>query len=298
MLSIGVDVFGGDNAPQAVLEGIVNVLPELPEYCSLHLYGPQESCGSLKDQYAQIELTPTSEYIGMSEHAVKALMQKPNSSLALGLRDLAQNKTQAFASAGHSGALMVGALQILGLQEHVLRPAVATFLPTLSGDEHLLIDVGANADCKPEQLLDFAHLGVQYLKSLAKEAPVVLLNTGTEPGKGRILHQNTYKLLKEDPKLHFEGNLEIRNLYHGPAKIIVTDGFTGNMVLKQTEAFYELTRSRDLQDDYLSSLNYENYGATPILGVKGKVMLAHGASSVRAIQNMILASARFAQANF
>jgi glycerol-3-phosphate acyltransferase PlsX len=299
MLTIGIDLFGGDHAPQAVLQGLAEALPYLPENCQVHLFGNREDAKNLAAAHPQISLTHTTDFIGMDEHPIKALQAKPENAMSLGLQALAKQQIQVFASAGHTGALMVSALQILGLQAGVKRPAVASFIPTLAGGAHLVIDVGANTDSKSENLVESARLGSVYFSRHTgqKQPPVYLLNTGKEASKGRQMHQTAYALLQEREDLRFCGNLEVRALYTAPAAVLVTDGYTGNIVLKQTEAFFQLAQARHINDEFIKTLNYENYGGSPILGLNGQVVVGHGASNATALKNMILTSATLAKAN-
>lgn len=299
MLTIGIDLFGGDHAPHAVLQGLAEALPHLPQNCQLHLFGNQHDAKSLAETHGQISFSHTTDFIGMGEHPVKALLAKPKNTLSLGLQALAEKKIQIFASAGHTGALMAAATQIVGLKSGIKRPAVAAFIPTLAGGAHLLLDVGATADSKAENIVESALLGAAYFRRYTgqKQPLIYLLNTGEEPNKGRQMHQAAYSFLKEKKELRFCGNLEIRSLYTAPAAVIVTDGYTGNMVLKQTEAFFQLAQARQINDEFLNTLNYENYGGSPLLGLNGQVVAGHGASKATAIKNMVLTSAALAKAN-
>jgi glycerol-3-phosphate acyltransferase PlsX len=296
MTKVGIDIRGGDHAPHAILEGLHRALPELKASTQVYLYGLVEDLQNLPTSCVAV---PCPTWIGMEEHPVKAFQQKPQSTLVQGFKDLAQGKIDSFASAGHSGALMVGAMQVLGVIKGFSRPAVISLFPKLDGGQTVVLDVGINVDAKAEQFIEFARLGTAYAQSVLgiKNPRVALLNTGTEASKGNILYQKAHQLLLASTK-GFVGNIEARDLYNPEADVLVCDGFTGNMVLKQTEAFFSLSEELKLKHSFLEGLNYEKHGASPVLGVQGKVLLAHGASGPEAIKNMILSSESFALASF
>lgn len=303
MINIGIDIMGGDKAPEVTLEGSAKVLPELGKDTRLYLIGPQQLINDFLEANGladsdQIVVVDAQEAIGMDEHPVKALQQKKNSSLAVGFGLLAHQKIQGFASAGNSGAVMVGALNALKPIEGVMRPCVVSAFPQKGDGHNILVDVGINVDAKPEMLLQFAKLGEVYSRLVyGVESPRVgLLNTGEEEGKGSLLYQKAHEILKNSKDITFVGNLEARDFYENRADVTVCDGFTGNVFLKQAEAFYNLLQFRDIKDPFLDKFNYERYGGTPILGVNGNVILGHGVSGPTAIANMILATEKVAQA--
>lgn len=296
MVRIGIDIRGGDGAPEVVWEGLNLALPELRGDTEVHLFGlDSDRAKSPKQAFFH----QCRESIEMGEHPVKALQQKPDASLSRGIAALAQGKIDSFATAGHSGALMVASMQILGLEEGISRPAVVSLFPRLDGGQTVVLDVGINVDVKAEQFLEFAKLGASYARAvLGIEKPKIgLLNTGSEESKGNVLYQRAHQLLKEDVG-NFKGNLEARDFFQSDIDVLLCDGFTGNIILKQTESFYTLSKSIGLSHDFLNRLDYENYGASPIMGVRGKVLLAHGASGPKAIKNMILSAESIALANF
>jgi glycerol-3-phosphate acyltransferase PlsX len=173
-----------------------------------------------------------------------------------------------------------------------MRPAISAIMPKLKGGFKILLDAGANADCKPENLLQFAILGSLYAKHVyhIDDPQVGLMNLGEEPEKGSILTQATYPLLNESQLINFFGNIEGRDLFNDKADVVVCDGFTGNVMLKLAESFYVLTLKKGLKDEFFDRFNYEQYGGSPILGVNAPVMIGHGISSPEAIKNMILLS--------
>lgn len=295
---------GGDFAPLTTLGGVDLALPRLKDSAELYLIGDISVIKShfQKSGHNSMEgfkVIPASEVIAMDEHPVKALQQKTDSSLSVGFSLLASKKIDVFASAGHSGAVMVGALQSVKQIEGVIRPCVASAFPMPAGTKNILLDVGINVDCKPEMLVQFAKLGAVYARRVfnVNNPRVALLNTGSEESKGSLLYQKAHELLKNDDSINFTGNLEPREFFEGSADVTVCDGFTGNIILKQTEGFYKLLQQRKIEDDYLSLFNYEEYGGTPVLGLNGNVILGHGISNEKAICNMILAAESMAHAD-
>ncbi len=297
MTKVGIDLRGGDYAPTAVLEGLEKALPLLQNQTQVHLFGLEEDFQNLPSGNWQSHRC--SEVIGMHEHPVKALQLKGDSTLLRAFKALKMGAIDVLASAGHSGAMMVASMQVLGPIPGISRPAVVSVFPKLNGGKMVVLDVGINVDAKPEQFLEFAKLGKAYAQSVLNiaEPRLALLNTGEESSKGNLLYQKAHSLLREGES-NFGGNLEARYLYDNDFDVILCDGFTGNMVLKQTEAFYNLATKRGISDPFIDRLNYEEYGGSPILGINGNVILAHGASGPEAIKSMILSAESFALANF
>lgn len=299
MVKLGIDLMGGDHAPSAVVDGLAMVQPQLRSDTIIVLYGSAEALAMVGDD-PQIEKVLCSEFIAMDEHPVKALQAKKDSSLVRAFADAASQKISAVASAGHSGAIMVGAMQFLGLVEGISRPLVISVFPKFNNRPLLVLDVGINVDCKAEQFLEFSKIGKLYAEKVlgVSQPKVALLNTGTEKSKGNLLYQKAHGLLAEHSSGSFQGNLEPRDLFDNDIDVLLCDGFTGNIVLKQTEAFFSLSQKLGIEHPFLQQLNYENHGGSPILGVKGNVILAHGASGPTAIKNMILSAESIALANF
>jgi glycerol-3-phosphate acyltransferase PlsX len=225
----------------------------------------------------------------MHEHPTKALKEKPNSSIAIGFHLLATGKTDAFISAGNTGAMMVGSLFIIKAIEGVLRPTIGAYLPRENGHMGWLLDVGINADCKPENLLQFGILGSLFVKYVwnIENPRVALLNLGEEEGKGNILTQATYPLLKNCEDINFVGNIEGRDVFLDKSDVIVCEGFTGNVILKLAESIYDITQRRNIQDEYFDKFHFEQYGGVPVLGVSKPVIIGHGISEGPAFNNMI-----------
>jgi glycerol-3-phosphate acyltransferase PlsX len=236
----------------------------------------------------------------MHDHPTKAITQKPNSSVAKGFELLKNGAIDSFASAGNTGAMLVGAMFSVKTIPGVLRPAIATNVPKLKSGYGILLDVGANADCKPEMLNQFALLGSLYAEHVQGiRAPrVSLLNIGEEEEKGNILTIATYPLLKSNTKINFIGNAEGRDLFTDLADVYVCDGYTGNVVLKLAESFYVVTLKKGFKDEFFDRFNYEQYGGSPILGVNAPVIIGHGISSPEAIKNMVLQSREMITSNF
>jgi glycerol-3-phosphate acyltransferase PlsX len=301
-MKIGVDIMGGDFAPVETINGALLAAAELPPAVRLVLLGDAEAINTgLKKSGAdtgRFDIIPTTEVIGMGEHPTKAIQQKPDSSISVGFHLLKEGKLNAFASAGNTGAMLVGSMFSVKATPGILRPAISTLLPKENGGWGLLLDVGVNADCKPEVLQQFAVLGSLYAKYILRiDSPkVALMSIGEEEEKGNLLVKETHALLKETRDIHFTGNVEGRDLFNDKADVIVCDGFTGNVLLKEAESFYSLIKKRGISDPYFERFNYEDYGGTPILGINSTVIIAHGISKAKAIKNMILLAHEVAEA--
>jgi glycerol-3-phosphate acyltransferase PlsX len=225
----------------------------------------------------------------MAEHPTRAISQKRNSSILVGLKYLAEGGIDAFASAGNTGAAMVGSMYTVKSIEGILRPSLTTLVPKYNGGTGLMLDVGANADVKPDMMVQFGILGSVYAKNvLGIENPKVgLLSIGEEREKGNLLNQAVYPMLEEVQGINFIGNIEGRDLFTERADVIVTDGFTGNIVLKTCEGFFYKLKKRGLQDEFLDRFNFEHYGGTAILGVNKPVIVGHGISKSNTFVNML-----------
>ncbi len=291
-MRIGIDIMGGDFAPLETTRGAILARQEVPAGVEIMLIGDENAIKAImKDEGAdasQFLFHHTTEVIGMGEHPTKAIQQKPMSSLAQGFQLLKENVIQGFASAGNTGAMMVGSMFSVKTIPGILRPTISTLMPQEKGGVTVLLDVGVNADCKPEMLMQFGMLGTLFASAIygIENPRVGLMNIGEEEEKGNILSQQANQLLKAS-SLNFIGNVEGRDLFNDTADVIVCDGFTGNVMLKEAESFYSLIRKRGIKDEYFERFNYENYGGTPILGVNSNVVIAHGISKAVAIKNMI-----------
>jgi len=293
-MKIGIDILGGDFAPDANVSGAILAQKTLPSEATLVLFGDQEQILSCLLKFganpSDFEIVHAPDIITMHDHPTRAIPNKPNSSIAVGFSYLADNRIQAFASTGNTGAMLVGAIYKINTIPGIIRPCITSVLPTISGGNSILLDVGSNADCKADVLYQFGVLGSLYAKNVYNiENPRIgLLNIGEEESKGNLLTLATHKLLKESDEINFVGNIEGRDLFTGIADVIVCDGFTGNVVLKEAEGIYTLMKKRGIKDEYFDRFNYENYGGTPILGVKGNVIIGHGISNDKAVRSMII----------
>jgi glycerol-3-phosphate acyltransferase PlsX len=293
-MKIGLDIMGGDFAPDVNVMGAFLALPNLPEDCRIVFLGDEtiirENIAKHGYDTSLVDIVHTTEVITMADHPARALSQKPTSSIAVGFDMLAAKNLDAFASTGNTGAMLVGSIYKVGTIPGIIRPCITTFTPQLSGANSVLLDVGSNADCKPDVLYQFAILGSLYMKHVhgIENPRVALLNICEEPEKGNILTVATHKLMAASKDFNFIGNLEGRDLFLDKADVVVCDGFTGNVVLKTAEGFYTLLRKRGIKDEYFDRFNYENYGGTPILGVNESVIIGHGISNEIAVKNLIL----------
>jgi glycerol-3-phosphate acyltransferase PlsX len=291
-MNIGIDMMGGDFAPIEAVKGSLQYLSAYPGSANLFCVGDEEQVNALmgSSPHQNITTVHAAQVIGMHEHPTKALKEKQQSSIAIGFYMLATGKIDAFISAGNTGAMLVGALYSIKAIHGIQRPTISTIVPKLNGGTGLLLDVGLNADCKPENLNQFATLGSLYAKTILgiNNPRVGLLNVGEEEGKGNILALSTYPLLKENSKINFIGNVEGRDILVDKADVIVCDGFTGNIVLKMAESIYDIAENRKLEnDEFLGRFHYEKVGGTPVLGVAKPVIIGHGISNATAFFNMI-----------
>lgn len=303
-MNIGIDMMGGDFAPLEAVKGLKLYLSAGTPAASLYLIGDETVVNPLLEEHQvsspNLHLVHAPEVIGYHEHPTKALKEKQRSSIAIGFHLLATGKIDAFISAGNTGAMLVGAMYSIKPIAGVARPTISTIIPKLNGGTGLLVDVGLNADCKPEQLNQFAQLGSLYAQHILNisNPSVGLMNVGEEEGKGNILAQATYPLLKENTQINFIGNIEGRDIFGEKADVMVCDGFTGNIILKMAESIYDIARQRNLaSDSYFSRFHYENYGGTPVLGVAKPVIIGHGISNDKAFMNMIGLAAKMVESD-
>jgi len=293
-MNIGLDMMGGDFAPLEAAKGVLHYLSEHGGSAHLTLIGDETQVKAVLEELqvptVNITVIHAEQVIDMHEHPTKALKEKQHSSIAIGFHLLASEKIDAFMSAGNTGAMLVGALFSIKAIDGVLRPTISSVIPKENGKTGLILDVGLNADCKPEQLNQFAVMGSVYVQQiLGIDKPrVALLNVGEEEGKGNMLAQATYPLLKENKHIHFIGNIEGRDVLLDSADVIVCEGFTGNVILKLAESLYEISERQNLEHEYFDRFNFENYGGTPVLGVAKPVIIGHGISHAKAFKNMII----------
>jgi glycerol-3-phosphate acyltransferase PlsX len=309
VIRIALDAMGGDHAPQAEVEGAVQALAELPPGFLIQLVGRPEAIEAELARYpgvdrSRLELHPAAEVIGMHEKPLAAVRKKPNSSLAVGLNLQKAGASDAFVSAGNTGAVLVASTLLLGLHDGVERATVATLFPT-SDLPVLVLDAGATVDCSARELLGFAWLGTIYMQEvLGRPSPKVgLLNVGEEEEKGNAAAKEANQLLRQATGLNYVGNIEGRDIVAGHQRfgqvdIVVCDGFVGNVVLKFYESVARLILrlvKREAPDILAQPeiqrvfrlLDYSEYGGAPLLGVKGVAIICHGSSTANAFKNAI-----------
>jgi glycerol-3-phosphate acyltransferase PlsX len=295
-MKIGLDIMGGDFAPQATVLGAIAAFEVLKPDQKVVLIGDKNIAEGILHENnfdpGNFEFVHTTQVIEMGEHPAKAVVQKPDSSISVGFKLLKEGAIDAFASVGNSGAMLVGAMFSVKVIPGVLRPAITSIIPQLSGARGVLVDAGANADCKPEFMLQFGILGSLYAQHVyhIENPRVALMNIGEEEEKGNVLYQASHPLLKECEQINFVGNVEGRKAFYDFADVIVADGFTGNVILKLSESFYEISVEKKIKDHFFDMFNYEQYGGSPVLGVNAPVLIGHGISKAEAIKNIVLAS--------
>lgn len=300
-MNIALDMMGGDYAPREAVKGIGLYLKDGFITGKLLLIGEEALISDLLAENnipaGNISIIHAPEIIGMHEHPTRALKEKKQSSISIGFNLLATGKADAFISAGNTGAMMVGALFSIKAIKGVLRPTIGAYLPRENGNLGLLVDVGINADCKPENLSQFALLGSLFARHILNyDSPRIgLVNLGEEEGKGNILTQAAYSLLKENSQINFIGNVEGRDLLMDKAEVMVCEGFTGNVLLKFAESIYDIVQRRNINDEHFSRFNFEIYGGVPVLGVNKPVIIGHGISHATAFKNMIITAKKMVE---
>ncbi len=295
MLKIGLDVMGGDFAPVNEVKGAIQAFTQSNGRFQMVLFGDKKAitgvCESVGFDSGNFIIVDCPEKILSSDSPTLAVMHKRHSSLVKGFEMLAAGEIDAFAGTGNTGAMMVGCSTMLKVMKDMIRPCISVELPNISGKKSLLLDVGFNADCRPDQLLQFGWLGHVYAKSVFGIANprVALLNIGEEKSKGTLVAKEACHLMSQVTDYHFVGNIEAGNVFTDDvADVIVTDGFSGNIFLKQAESFYDVAVKRGVDDEFINRFNYELYGGTPVLGTSSVVIIGHGRSTPNAIAHMIL----------
>ena len=318
-IDIVVDAMGSDKAPEPEIRGAILAARQFD--VRVHLVGPEDVLrpilrSHLRGQKLPVFIVPASEWITMTDKAAQAVRSKRDSSMRVGLKMVREGRAAGFLTAGNTGAAMATAKMVLGMLAGVDRPALATIIPTTNGWPSLLLDVGANVDCEPENLVQFAIMGQMYAKHVLKieEPRVGLLSIGEEDAKGNSLTRDTFPLLRDLP-INFMGNVEGRDLFNGRVDVAVCDGFVGNVALKSVEGAAHLfisqlraslkstvtsqvgaLLSKKALKEFKKRLDYSEYGGAPLLGVRGVCIVGHGSSNDRAIMNGIRVAAEFAQA--
>lgn len=309
MIRVAVDAMGGDTAPQAEIAGAIQALNTLPSKFIVQLVGRSDVINTELAKHSdadpsRIEVHEAPEVIGMAEKPLAAIRKKKKSSIVIGLGLQKASKSDAFVSAGNTGAMLAASTLLLGLHDGVERATVATLFPT-SSQPVLVLDGGANVDCSPRELVGFAYLGSVYMRDVIRRpSPTVgLLNVGEEEEKGNAITQEAHQLLRKSPRLHYIGNIEGRDIIAGHPKfgvvdVVVCDGFVGNVILKFYESvghfFVHLVQERAPDvigrpeiKELFRFLDYSEYGGAPLLGVKGISIICHGSSTSNAIKNAI-----------
>ena len=316
MLKIGIDAMGGDFAPEVAVEGAIMALNKIGKDSRIVLFGDEKRILELLKSHNcpadKFDIVATTEVIEMGDHPAKSFIAKKDSSMAVGFRQLAEGKIDGFASAGSTGAMMVGCMQVVKPIKGVIRPVISTFIPIVMNRRGLLLDVGLNVDAKPEVLTQYGLLGSIYAEAvLGIEKPrIALLNIGEEEGKGNAQAKATYELLKEQKGINFVGHVESSYIFTGKyCDVVISDGFVGNVILKMAEAMYRInTRLNPFKPwllkllrpvlepmcpklyyhmNFWNALNYESVGGTIVIGVNAPVMIGHGGSSAKAICSLI-----------
>jgi len=310
-VKIAIDGMGGDNAPAAVIEGIIQALEEYKDI-EMYITGPEKEINEELSKYNyekdKINVIDATEVISTNEHPVMAVRKKKDSSLVKAMNLVKDGTCDAVISGGSTGAFLAGCTFIVGRMKGVERPALAPIMPGRNGS-FMIVDVGANVDCKPSYLVQFAKMGKVYYEKVfnVKNPTVGLINIGAEEEKGNELTKSTYQLLKEHNELNFIGNVEPRDISTGDTNILVSDGFVGNTALKMYEGTAS-TLLKVMKDEIMKSsiiskagvlllkpvlkkimkrFDYKEYGGAPFLGVDGICIKAHGSSDARAFKNAI-----------
>lgn len=294
-MNIGLDVMGGDLAPEKTMIGAIMAQKELGQGEKIVLIGNQNDITTIcKREHVDpslFDIVHADDVITMGDNPVKAFSQKTSSSMHIGYQLLNKGKIDGFASAGNTGAMLIGAMYTVKSIPGIIRPAIAASVPQEKGHPKILLDIGINPDCKPDVLYQYAIIGSIYASAIYNiDYPkVALLNIGEEEEKGDLLTKSTHQMMKDSRDFNFVGNIEGNELFvEEKADVIVCDGFVGNVVLKSCEAFYSMMRRRKIKDDFFERFNFENIGGTPVLGINNVVIIGHGISNETAIKNMIL----------
>ncbi len=294
-MRVGIDIMGGDFAPVSTIVGASLAHGEVSDSIEIILFGDKELINRTAEEnnveIGNMKIVHCSETIAMNDQPYKAFSKKIDSGIVKGFRKLKSGEIDAFCSAGSTGAVMIGAIQVINLIPGIIRPAVAAVIPNLEGFPSILLDVGLNPDCRPDVLCQYGILGAAYSESIfnVTNPRVGLINIGREEEKGSLIVKSAYHLMKDSSDFNFVGNVEGVDLFYNSAsEVLVCDGFIGNVILKEAEGFYRLLRKKKIYDEFFETFNYEHFGGTPVLGINKPVLVGHGISSPLAIKNMIL----------
>jgi glycerol-3-phosphate acyltransferase PlsX len=303
-MRIGIDMMGGDYAPGSTVRGSILARNELPDHIQIVLIGDQNLITRYADQHdlniGGFSFIDTPENVGMEDHPLRAFKEKPDAGIFMGQHLVANGDIDGFCSAGNTGAMLVGALQIITSIPGIIRPAIGAPIPDLDGKQSLMLDVGLNPDARPDVLYQYGSIGTIYAKLVhgIHEPKVALLNIGREEDKGNLVARSAFQLMRESPDYNFIGNFEANELFvSNRADVLVTDGFVGNMILKEAEAFYRVVMEKGIGNGYFEMFNFEKFGGTPVLGVNGPLVIGHGISTEKAILSMIRHTAEVVEAD-
>jgi len=294
-MRVGIDIMGGDFAPESPILGSILARKELPSEIEIVFVGDKNIIEKYANDHqldiSQFPIVHTADQIRMADHPLKSFSKLPNAGIFLGQRMLKSGELDGFCSAGNTGAVLIGAMQIISSIPGVIRPAISAVIPNIDGPNALILDVGLNPDARPDVLYQYGIIGSLYSKLVNNiENPrVSLLNIGKEEEKGNLVAKSAYQLMKDSIDFQFVGNLEANELFINlETDVVVCDGFVGNIVLKEAEAFYRLVRKREVCNGHFEMFNFENFGGTPVLGIQSPLVIGHGISNDKAIKNMIL----------
>ena len=293
-MKIGLDVMGGDFAPEVNVLGAISAFENLHRDVRLVLIGDSKAIADICNREGFplwcFDIVDAPDTIRMSDHPAKTFAQKTRSSIYVGYELLAAGKLDAFASVGSTGAMMVGAMYTVKSIPGILRPGIAAPTPRADGGINIMLDVGLNPDCKPDVLYQYGLLGSLYAEFVYNipNPRVALINIGAEAEKGDNLTKAAYQLMAASKDYNFIGNVEGHEIFFNKADVLVCDGFVGNVILKAAEGFRHILENRGISDEFFESFNPDNYGGTPVLGINANVLVGHGASNSYAIKNLIL----------
>jgi glycerol-3-phosphate acyltransferase PlsX len=294
-MRIGIDIMGGDYSPQSPIEGSILARDLLPPEVQIIFIGNRteiENHARKNDlDISSFEMIHSEHQIAMGDHPLKSFSRYPDASIFLGQKLLKEQKIDGFCSAGNTGAFLVGAMQIITPVPGIIRPAISAMIPTIEGPDAVILDVGLNPDARPDVLYQYGILGSLFARFINKidKPRVSLLNIGEEEDKGNLVSRSTYQLMSDSQDFSFVGNMEANKLFlNNVTDVLVCDGFVGNIVLKEAEAFYKLISSRKVCNGYFEMFNFENFGGTAVLGVQAPLIIGHGISNDIAIKNMLI----------
>ncbi len=304
-MRIGIDIMGGDYSPGSAIKGSLFAVKELDPDTQIVFFGNKNIIHSYANEndldVSSFEIIHSEHQVGMGDQPLKSYKRFPDASIFLGQKHLSQGLIDGFCSAGNTGALLVGATQIVLAIPGIIRPAISATIPNFKGNDSIILDVGLNPDARPDVLYQYGILGNLYAKNVndVAEPRVSLLNIGQEEGKGNLVMKSAYQLMSDSDDYNFTGNLEANTLFMESATdVLVCDGFVGNIVLKEAEAFYNLISSRNICNGYFEMFNFENFGGTPVLGIGAPLIIGHGISTGKAIKNMILETKKVIESGF